>query len=422
MNGEKRTQKKRTPEKRTRKKGIRPIFALLLCAVLVLSGCVKKPGSSSDPPTDEPVTASDPETTETPDTGTSETESAGPEISETGSKDTESTETEPSGTSDPETEPSSETETTEPSSEDRPAPDETRFFGRPADPEVRAYNMMELEDPDTGLYDVLSEPRFTAEDLLMMLRAFPITDNGYYRGHDLTDEDRNALYALRNEGPLPERGTEKTEVRYGIVTKNTSVRTVPTDEPVYIKSDGHGLSWWEHFDDLQQSMWNVGTGVLILHESADQEWVFAQGFDYYGWIRRADVAETDEEGFRAYLTKDRFAVVTEPYLDADGLLLRMGTVLSIADPENGDPAEENGDPKEEDEEEQGLLIEFPERDENGFLHLKTAVIKAGMHEGYLPVSPDMILEHAEKFVWDGVSYGWGDTNAGFDCSSFCCAV
>lgn len=121
--------------------------------------------------------------------------------------------------------------------------------------------------------------------------------------------------------------------RRAIAVRNTSIRQLPTIEPVF-RLPGRGEGY--PFDRLQESAVWANTPLLVAHVSAGGAWVWAQTCFAAGWVSAADVAFVDDALVEAWRTHPLAAIIR------DGVCLRgpggafiatehIGAVLPLAD-------------------------------------------------------------------------------------------
>ena len=265
------------------------------------------------------------------------------------------------------------------------------FFGHRMNRKIAAVNEKTLSIPESGLYDLTAKPKFTASRVREMIRSYEFPEAAYFDG-DPADEKRKAdIEANRNLWALSD---ESFGLKYAILTDNAAVRAFPTSVKA---SDGTEEN---SFDLLQESMFAVGEGVEVLHTSLDGEWVFVQGSNYFGWIESGKAAFTDAETFRGYLSEENFLVVLKPYFEASGRVFRLGTVIPYR-------------VKAQD----AYVVLLPKRDTSGSLELVSEIWQDSetLSDGFLPYSPEALADRSGELV--GTPYGWGDTEADYDCSS-----
>ena len=365
---------------------------LLIFSILSLGACGREEtletaetGAAASemtaPETTEPGTA-EPETTVP--------ETTEPEITETETEKAETTENE---SAEPET---SESETPE------PAESETvRFFGLPTDPRIAEINGKTLQDPDSGLYDVLHPGEFTNSSVREMIESYSFPEKAYLGDSETDPETADEIRGNRNLTCLS--NDEIIEPRFAVVTGNTDVRAFPTGlESREVPDD-------QAFDYLQESMFRIGEGVIVLHESQDREWLFVQGYNYYGWILREKAAFCDFSTFTEWLSPEHFLVVTAARLAMDGVSYKLGTVVPYTE-------------KRED----CWMVRIPAKNADGDLFFRDAAWAfpvqewneenpPHLHEGFIPYAPERLAVFAKSL--HGAEYAWGDSDFGYDCSS-----
>ena len=308
-------------------------------------------------------------------------------------------------------EPSSETHTdpsadppTEPSLEPSVPEGKSIFFGRLTDEKVAAVNQRTLETQGSGLYDVLAPHTWLNEEVLPLVEAYTLPERPFYGARAVTPELREKILANRNTGYLSEFPGAPVQLRYGIISRNASVRSFPTSMRATDLMEGKTI------DYFQESMFQIGEGVLVLHESLDGEWAFVQGPNYNGWVREEDIAFTSEQTFRNFLTGRDFAVTVRPDVPVAAELpsgetyqrnLRLGTIL---------PLKEWAD--------KSVTLVFPVRNAVGDLETQEITLEnnGAFSAGFMPYSTDALLRAARSV--SGHEYGWGDEKENYDCSSF----
>ena len=278
------------------------------------------------------------------------------------------------------------------------------FFGRLMDEGIAAVNQRTLETPGSGLFDVLAAHTFLNEEVLSMIESYSLPERPFYDAKAVTPELREEILANRNTGALAEFPGAAVQIRRGIICENASARSFPTSVRACDSLDGRA------FDYFQESMFQIGEGVLILHESLDQEWAFVQGPNYAGWVREEHIAFASEDEFRQFLTGRDFAVALRPAVNVSAQLpsgddfqrtLRLGTIL---------PMKAYG--------EASVTLVFPLQNEVGDLRTEeiTLANNGAFSAGFVPYSAERLLEVARGVL--GHPYGWGDEKGGYDCSSF----
>jgi hypothetical protein len=162
------------------------------------------------------------------------------------------------------------------------------------------------------------------------------------------------------------------------------------------------------FDELQNSALDVGTPLVVLHQTKDGQWLYGKTQLSEGWVQSRDVAMTDLNGIKPYGSSDRFVVVVAPKADVflDRELtryddyVRMGAVLPLSK-EDGNIVE----------------VRIPTRDLQGALvEVSGYLRKQDISVDFLPYTPRNIIDQAFKML--NSPYGWGDMYGEQDCSRF----
>jgi hypothetical protein len=272
--------------------------------------------------------------------------------------------------------------------------------------EVAAFSEAIKHTPKTYCTDITEyPPMITAEKLRATVDpANNIRKKGYV-GDKLPDENYIAALAAQcNAAAI--HGINI--VRFAIVSKQTFLRAMPTDDPSYDEPND------SEFDMYIETLLRVWEPLAILHTSLDGAWYYAVSPSASGWVKASDVAITDRETLKKYLAKDfvivtgsRIAVSRDPNKPRTEYI--MGTRFPLAD----DHAAIDGVTSD-----YSYVALLPERDSGGQLAEAKIRIPRGMdvHRGYLPYTQRNILTQAFKML--GERYGWGGSYYEWDCSSF----
>ncbi len=217
-------------------------------------------------------------------------------------------------------------------------------------------------------------------------------------GNAASKEQLDRMEANRNLSAVPQTVIPKTAV----VTRRTNLRTLPTEERLYDTTDCN-----RYFDRLQETELILGTPVLLLHESSDGEFFYIQSYYYRGWAKAADIALTDEEGYRKFLpdpSTEGITITADTVALTTGQTLDMGAVFPLVSSTDDT-----------------FVIEIPCRGENGIMYTEAAAISK-KHAAYGPLPYTMRNFITQAFKLLGTDYSWGGCNEGVDCSGFVCAV
>lgn len=197
---------------------------------------------------------------------------------------------------------------------------------------------------------------------------------------------------------------ESVNVSFGLVTRRTDIRALPTEEIGMEKRGDY------EFDYFQHSALDPGEPVAVYHLSKDRAWAYVQAPITRGWIRTTDIGIAGSKGaVEAYLKSSDRLVVTgngvNVYSDSARTRflarLQMGSTV---------PLLQNTD--------SGYAVQFPFREADGSLALEEAFIHRDedVSEGYLPYTKANILRQAFKSL--GQPYGWGGMFEAKDCSRY----
>ena len=208
---------------------------------------------------------------------------------------------------------------------------------------------------------------------------------------------------LRQELALDEI-PEKIAVRYGFTTARTEQRFLPVVQPVF--SDPADTE----FDELQNSSFDAGEPLVVLHESRDKLWVYAVSAVSRGWLKKDTVAFCNRKKFISFQGGPHGVVIAakaDIYLDNAGKRryqrCRMGTWLALS-------AQGNASGRFT-----GIVL--PARDEWGGFREQTAFVdNKDVSAGFLEYTPRAIITQAFKLL--DAPYGWGGMHGEQDCSGF----
>lgn len=214
--------------------------------------------------------------------------------------------------------------------------------------------------------------------------------------------DKNFYKPIEQNLNLPAIN-EKIDVRYGFLLHCADQRLLPTDSALTLKPGDL------EFDELQNSSLDLGTALIVLHETKDGLWVYAQSPSSSGWFKKEKIVFCEVHEFKDLLANKNFVVVISGKADIflnDGLskyydYVRMGAKFIFNETSNPEIFE--------------ILI--PAKKEDGKFFLQKAYIKRkDVNTGYLAYTPRNIIEQAFKLL--NAPYGWGGINGEQDCSSY----
>ncbi|HLD56252.1 MAG TPA: SH3 domain-containing protein [Candidatus Omnitrophota bacterium] len=197
---------------------------------------------------------------------------------------------------------------------------------------------------------------------------------------------------------------DKLSVKWGVATRATSVRALPT--LVKMLEEKGDIE----FDQLQFTLIKLWTQVAILHTSKDGEWYYVQAPYVRGWVKSKYVAIfPGKSALKEKVRTEKFLVITGESVSIcqDSACLEeyqrptMGTILPLV--------EQNA---------QGYVVEMPIRSSNGKAALNHFYIHrdSDVHIGFPAFTQRNIINQAFKLL--GARYGWGGMYNGRDCSGF----
>ena len=210
-----------------------------------------------------------------------------------------------------------------------------------------------------------------------------------------TQSHWDGLVANLNRNQFPSR------LDRGITVQATEVRGAPTGRPYFGNPERPGRGF--PFDMFMYSALPAGMPLLMVHTSADGEWVFAETALVSGWIRARDVASVDAAFCGRYESGKYAAIVRDgtPVRDTAGNFLCMGNVGTVFPllSMNSSTAE----------------VLAPARDSQGRAVLTRAhVPSTEIVSKPAPLTPGILADIGNSLL--GQPYGWGGLFGDRDCS------
>ncbi|HNW91893.1 MAG TPA: SH3 domain-containing protein [bacterium] len=228
-----------------------------------------------------------------------------------------------------------------------------------------------------------------------------VTDDAFYA----------AIAQTMNIAAIPDTVT----TRFALVTAYADQRVLPTDE-VLCAEPGD-----VNFDELQNSAYDIGTPLAVVHASADGRWLYAVAPLSNGWIAADRVAFCTRAELHSYLAMGPRVVATAAKADmySDRALripyhsIRLGTWL----PSGKATGVLTGAALAEWQDMTILTVTVPMRMTDGTMQLTRKFMRRDEgHEDFLPLTSRSLIQTA--FTMLNTPYGWGDMYGEQDCSRF----
>lgn len=237
----------------------------------------------------------------------------------------------------------------------------------------------------------------------------------FWRGDGrVTDEAFFAAVARNlNLDAIP----ETVATRFALVTDYADQRVLPTAE--ILCSEPGDIN----FDELQNSAYDIGTPVAVVHTSADRQWVYAVAPLSNGWMPAAKVAYCTRRvaDYLAHppvvVTQAKADIYTDSALRNYHGRVRLGAVLGYKPSLRELPVLTFASLAEGEPPAGTVRVYVPTRCPDGNLLLSTMYVRAAdVSRGYLPLTPRSLIQTA--FTMLNTPYGWGDMYGEQDCSRF----
>ena len=280
--------------------------------------------------------------------------------------------------------------------------------------EIEAYNRETINICEVVVDLENYQESFTKEELTQLINNLSkVPDSPRYNSKG--EKVEKEYYDMLIENLNLEGLKEINHVRYGVTVRRTEMRTFPTYDRLFSSPEDYNI------DRFMETAVYAIEPMVILHESKDGEWYFAQIYNYLAWIPVKDVAVTDRETLFQYVNRKDFLVVTGSKVNTNynpikqeisELQLDMGVRIPLANLEEIKEDFYGQNPAG------NFVVKIPTRNENGNLEFDYALIQrtADVNLGYLPYTKANIIKQAFKF--QGERYGWGGMFNGRDCSAF----
>jgi cell wall-associated NlpC family hydrolase len=248
-------------------------------------------------------------------------------------------------------------------------------------------------------------------DKIHSISSVPSSARFYEDGSQLTEQDFKVYIDNLNIHGVKIHN----EVKFGLVTRRSSLRTFPTLDRVFNKSMDFDL------DRFQETGVFPSEAVAILHGSADGKWLLVQNYNYLAWVSQEDIAIGNKQQVHTYLDHQDFLLITgakvltsyvpnEPEISQIQLDMGVKLPLLSSTEQHGELYGQSTAGSYE--------VKLPVRNLDGSLSIKTALIgrTQDVHQGYLEYTAQNVIAQAFKFL--GERYGWGHDYNGRDCTGF----
>ncbi len=250
--------------------------------------------------------------------------------------------------------------------------------------EIEKYNDT-IKKKATMVYN-MDITSITKEQILKYINNYELDLPKYNGNYTYTTNNTKDIVDNRNINNIK----DLNNIPKGIIIKRANLRSFPTDESFYKKKNV------KDHDRLQETELLVNTPVLIVHESKNLLWNFVITPFYVGWVKKENIALTNNDDYNYFINPTKFGVITEPNIKVNNTTLDMSVKL---------PSLGNN------------KYVLPIKDTNGYVSKKEVTIdNSKIHEGYLPYTKENVYKIAKKYL--GVSYSWGGKDEGVDCSSY----
>jgi len=280
--------------------------------------------------------------------------------------------------------------------------------------DIVAYNRSNIENCPVVVDLEYYKEYFSKAEIVNMISAVskPSKNKRYdANGRQYTPKDYDKLNNNLNFNFLD----EINKIIYGFSVRRTEMRTYPTYERLFSSPDS------TEYDRFMETAVYLAEPLIILSISKDQQWYFAQMYNYRAWIPVKDVAIAEKKEFMQFIKSKPFLIVTDKNIytnynpaneKVSEIKVDMGVKLPLAF------QDEINDYTGAQSTSGNFVVKLPTRDEAGKLVIYMALIPItkDVHVGYLPYTIENIIK--QSFKLQGERYGWGGTHNGRDCSSF----
>jgi len=282
-----------------------------------------------------------------------------------------------------------------------------------ADAIERLNASLRSQDPSIHSLDAFKDPLPAAEVRTRITSlSVPLTAKRFLaNGHAIAE----SLPAQLGASLALEQLTDPVTPRFALVIRRAALRTYPTRLSLFKQPGDYDL------DRVQESALFPGDALVVLHQSADGEWLFAVSERYAAWIEAAAVAIGDREEVLAYARRTPALTVigatahtvSSPQAGAlSELRLDMGVRLPWQRQWRLHQAVHGQLPLAH------WVVDLPQRLHDGSLRLTPTLIARSEPLADAPrrYTSANVIRQAFRFL--GERYGWGHAFNARDCSGF----
>lgn len=119
-----------------------------------------------------------------------------------------------------------------------------------------------------------------------------------------------------------------TAIKKAITLKNTNVRVLPTNSPMFYEPTRPGEGF--PFDYNQNSLLKINTPLIVSHLSKDKAWAYIQSSIVGGWVKINDIAFVDEKFIEKFKTNNYYIAVKEKFPLYDNIFreyIKLATIF-----------------------------------------------------------------------------------------------
>lgn len=118
-----------------------------------------------------------------------------------------------------------------------------------------------------------------------------------------------------------------TLAKKAIILKNTNVRVLPTNSPMFYDPTKPGEGF--PFDYNQNSAIKINTPIMVSHLSKDKAWAYVESSNVGGWVEIGSLAFVDEKFIQEFKTSNYFVSVKEKFPIYDPIFREYVKVATI---------------------------------------------------------------------------------------------